>query len=202
MRGSDLQLAWRWMSRGLQVNTELTQNISAQCDEPNVSIQVDTTQNEDRTNIPKFTLLVSSQLFLSKSNQMISTKFINFLQIHFLKCCFFRFSVPWYLESWQKKAISWSWWVFKLNQSCKGSSFKICSSECLYIFPIFSCFSSFLTLSVTHTFTNTYTPTLACWRTSCALSSLTLSFKHKFTHTILYRVNPLYFHYFSLISFF
>lgn len=50
MRGSDLQLAGRWMSRGLQVNTELTHNISTQCEEPNVSIQVDTTQNEDRTN--------------------------------------------------------------------------------------------------------------------------------------------------------
>lgn len=95
MRGSDLQLAWRWMSRGLQINTELTQNISAQCDEPNVSIQVGTTQNEDRTSIPKFTLLVSRQCFLSKTNQIISTKFpsttfhkstfsnVAFLGVHF-----------------------------------------------------------------------------------------------------------------------
>lgn len=158
MRGSDLQLAWRWMSRGLQINTELTQNISAKCDEPNVSIQVGTTQNEDRTSIPKFTLLVSRQSFLSKTNQIISTKFPSTTsQIHFLKCCFFGCSFPWHLDSWQKKAaINRTRWVFQtLNQFCKGRSFKICSYECLYIFMIFSCLSTFLTLSQWHTHSHT-----------------------------------------------
>lgn len=57
------------------------------------------TQSKMKTGqTPKFTLSVSRQL--------ISTKFpiITFYKSTFLKCCFFRFSVPWYLDSWQKKA--------------------------------------------------------------------------------------------------
>lgn len=103
-------------------------------------------------------LLVSRQCFLSKTNQIISTKFPSTTsQIHFLKCCFFGCSFPWHLDSWQKKAaISRTLWVFQTwNQFCKGRSFKICSYERLYIFMIFSCLSSFLTLSQWHTHSHT-----------------------------------------------